>query len=54
MNLLAICENKRPFSNIKTLKESVSIDAIELIENGSPAYRSIYMAKYHNTVYVLH
>jgi len=53
-DLLAVCENKRPFSNIKTLKESVGVGAIELIENGSPAYRSIYVAKYHNTVYVLH
>ena len=27
---------------------------IELIINGSPAYRVIYVAKYNNTVYILH
>jgi phage-related protein len=27
---------------------------IELIINGSPAYRVVYVAKYNNTVYILH
>jgi len=52
--LLAVCENKRPFSDIKKLKKSVGVGAIKLIENANPAYRSLYMAKYNNTVYVLH
>lgn len=26
----------------------------ELIQNGSPAYRTIYCAKFNNTVYILH
>jgi len=28
--------------------------AIELIENGSPAYRAVYCVKYLDTVFVLH
>ncbi len=28
--------------------------AIELIENGSPAYRAVYCCKYLETVFVLH
>ena len=42
------------FNNIKHLTESVGTGAIELIENGSPAYRTVYAAKFVDTVYVLH
>ena len=53
-DLNAICQNKRPFSKIKNISESVGVGAIELIENGRPAYRTVYVAKYKNTVYILH
>lgn len=53
-DLNAICQNKEPFSKFKHLKESVGIDAVELIENGRPAYRTIYVAKFADTVFILH
>lgn len=43
-----------PELNIKQLTESVGAGAIELIINGSPAYRCIYIAKYADMVVVLH
>lgn len=42
-----------PASDFKVLKGNWS-GVIELIENGSPAYRAVYCAKYRQTVYVLH
>ncbi len=54
LDLQAIQKNKKPFSDFKPLKDSVGVGAIELIENGSPAYRTVYVAKYVDTVYVLH
>ncbi len=53
-DLNAICQNKPPFSKFKHVKESVGVGAIELIENGRPAFRTIYVAKFNNTVYILH
>ena len=53
-DLQAVREGKAPFSEIKHLTESVGTGAIELIENGSPAYRTVYAAKFVDTVYVLH
>ena len=53
-DLNAIRQGKYPFSKIKHLTESVGIGAIELIENGRPAYRTIYVAKFKNALYVLH
>jgi len=53
-DLNAICQNKAPFSKIKHLNDSVGIGAIELIENGRPAYRTIYVAKFKDAVYILH
>jgi len=53
-DLNAIQQGKDPFSVHKVLTESVGPGAIELIENGSPAYRAIYCAKYPDTVFVLH
>ncbi len=53
-DLNAICKNKPPFSKFKHLKESVGAGAIELIQNGRPAYRCIYVAKFKNTLYILH
>lgn len=53
-DLNAVQQNKRPFSDFKDISSSVGQGAIELIENGSPAYRTVYCAKYLNTVYILH
>lgn len=53
-DLNAVQQSKRPFSDFKDISSSVGQGAIELIENGSPAYRTVYCAKYLNTVYILH
>ena len=53
ISLRAIQEDKKPFLTIKTL-DSIGKGVIELIINGSPAYRCIYIAKYMDTVVVLH
>jgi phage-related protein len=53
-DLNAISQNKEPFSKFKHLKDSVGIGAVELIENGRPAYRTIYVAKFADTVFILH
>jgi phage-related protein len=45
--------SRDPALAIKQLS-SVGAGAIELIINGSPAYRCIYIAKYANTIFVLH
>ncbi len=40
----------KPLNNLgKNIK-----GVIELIINGSPAYRTVYVAKFNNTVYLLH
>jgi phage-related protein len=53
-DLNAVQQGKTPLSAHKVLSESVGPGAIELIENGSPAYRAVYCCKYLNTVFVLH
>jgi phage-related protein len=53
-DLNAVQQGSKPLSSHKVLSESVGPGAIELIENGSPAYRVIYCSKYLNTVFVLH
>ena len=53
VSLRAIQENHRPFLPIKPLK-SIGAGVIELKINGSPAYRCVYIAKYEDTVFVLH
>lgn len=53
-DLNAVQQSKRPFSDFKDISSSVGQGAIELIENGSPAYRVVYCAKYLDTVYILH
>jgi len=53
-DLNAVQQDKRPFSDFKDISSSVGQGAIELIENGSPAYRTVYCAKYLDTVYILH
>lgn len=53
-DLNAIQQNKKPYSIFEDISSSVGTGAIELKENGSPAYRTVYCAKYLNTVYILH
>ncbi|EOA1771392.1 MULTISPECIES: type II toxin-antitoxin system RelE/ParE family toxin [Gammaproteobacteria] len=53
-DLNAVQQSKKPFSDFKDISSSVGQGAIELIENGSPAYRTVYCAKYLDTVYILH
>lgn len=54
LDLNAVCEGKGPFSKFKHIADSVGVGAIELIENGRPAFRTVYVAKFDNAVYVLH
>ena len=54
LDLNAICNGKEPFSNFKYITESVGVGAIELIENGRPAYRTVYVSKFKEAVYILH
>jgi phage-related protein len=53
-DLKAVQQGKDPFSAHKVLTETVGPGAIELIENGSPAYRAVYCVKHLETVFVLH
>jgi phage-related protein len=53
-DLNAVQQGNEPLSAHKVLSDSVGPGAIELIENGSPAYRVVYCSKYLNTVFVLH
>lgn len=54
VDLNAVQQGKKPFSAHKVLTDSVGPGAIELIENGSPAYRAVYCVKYLDTVFILH
>jgi phage-related protein len=51
LNFVAV--GKHPRSPFKHLPE-LGAGVIELIENGSPAYRLVYCAKFADTVFVLH
>lgn len=48
-----VAAGKDPRSPFKHLPE-LGAGVIELIENGSPAYRVVYCAKFLDTVFVLH
>ena len=52
-SLRAVQDDKKPFLPIKSLK-SIGAGVIELKINGSPAFRCVYIAKFINTVIVLH
>ncbi len=54
LDLQAVCQGKPPFSKFKHIADSVGRGAIELIENGRPAYRTVYVAKFEDAVYILH
>ncbi|MCY0093122.1 type II toxin-antitoxin system RelE/ParE family toxin [Hoeflea ulvae] len=54
VSLNAIQNGQEPLLPIKHLTGSVGPGAIELIENGSPAYRAVYCAKFEDTVFILH
>lgn len=53
-DLNAVQQGKPPFSAFKDIADSVGPGAIELIENGSPAYRAVYCVKFLDTVFILH
>lgn len=53
-DLNAVQQGERPFSAFKDISGSVGVGAIELIENGTQAFRAVYCAKYLDTVYILH
>jgi len=48
-----VLDGRRPGMPFKTLK-NLGKGVVELIINGSPAYRVVYVAKYNNTLYILH
>lgn len=52
-SLRAVQDDKKPFLPIQTL-ESIGAGVIELKINGSPAFRCVYIAKFLDTVVVLH
>lgn len=52
-DLLRVQEGKSPVSDFKHLS-GIGEGVVELIENGSPAYRAIYCAKFEDTVFILH
>lgn len=52
-DLMRVQYSADPELAIKQLS-SVGAGVIELIINGSPAYRCIYIAKYADTIFVLH
>ena len=54
LDLQAVQIGLAPYSRWKHLTETVGAGAIELIENSDLAYRSIYCAKYAQTVFILH
>ncbi|MCY1313750.1 hypothetical protein D9M70_643010 [compost metagenome] len=53
-DLRRIQYGEEPELAIKHLTESVGAGAVELIINGSPAFRCVYIVKYADTVFVLH
>ena len=52
-SLRAVQDNKKPFLSIDYLR-NIGAGVIELKINGSPAFRCVYIAKYLDTVIVLH
>lgn len=50
----AVVQGEDPLTDFEHIGKSVGKGAIELKINGSPAFRSIYCAKYNDTVYILH
>lgn len=52
-DLKRVQEGLTQLSDFKVLSGSWK-GVIELIDNGSPAYRTVYCAKYEDTVFVLH
>ncbi len=53
ISLRAVQDDKKPFLPI-TLLKNIGAGVIELKINGSPAFRSVYIAKFIDTVIVLH
>ena len=53
LDFTALKAGSKPFSKIESLN-TVGKGSFELKINGSPAYRCVYVAKYNDTVYILH
>lgn len=53
-DLRALQKGSRPFTRPKDIHESVGDGALELTKNGRPAYRTIYVAKMKDAIWVLH
>jgi len=53
VSLRAVQDDKKPFLKIRAL-QGIGAGVIELKINGSPAFRCVYIAKFLNTVIVLH
>lgn len=53
-SLNAVAQGEVPLTDFEHISKSVGKGAIELKINGSPAFRSIYCAKYNDTVFILH
>ncbi len=49
----AVQQGLRPYSQFEDLSNTIGAGVIELKQNGSPAFRVVYCAKYQNIVYVL-
>lgn len=52
-DLQRVQKGKPPLSDFKHLR-GIGSGVIELIENGSPAYRVVYCVKHLETVFILH
>lgn len=53
LDLEALLQDRKPLSKIQPLT-SIGQGVIELKINGRPAYRCIYVAKFNNSIIVLH
>jgi len=54
LDIHAVQHGLKPFSDSEDVSASVGRGSFELKQNGSPAHRAIYCAKFLDTVYVLH
>lgn len=54
LDLHAVQKGENPFSPSKDVSGSVGDGAVELIWNGSPAYRTVYCVKHDDKLWVLH
>ena len=53
LSLRAMAQGDLPFQEVESLTQSVGKGALELKINGRPAYRTVYVAKFNNDIWVL-